>query len=142
MLGEEDLNPDGFNLWPENQRLASMMAPSLVFMENGGIVITGSGGSNRIRSAILQVISNLVDFRMPLERAVAHPRIHYEKGLLSLEPGFEADLINSLADEFPNQQIWDKKNLFFGGTHSVMMNAERLFSGAGDERRGGIALVI
>lgn len=142
MLGEEDLNPAGFHIWPVNRRMASMMAPSLVFLENGGIVVTGSGGSNRIRSAILQVISNLVDFQMPLEMAVAHPRIHFEEELLSLEPGFKNDLINLLADEFPNQQQWDKKNLFFGGTHSVMMSSDGHFSGAGDERRGGVAFVI
>ncbi|MEN8178470.1 MAG: gamma-glutamyltransferase [Pseudomonadota bacterium] len=142
MLGEEDLNPDGFQTWPSDRRMASMMAPTLVFLENEDIVVTGSGGSNRIRSAILQVISNLVDFQMPLDVAVSRPRIHFENGLLSLEPGFKTSVANLLADEFPNQQHWDEKNLFFGGTHSVVVSSSGQFSGTGDERRGGIAITI
>ncbi len=142
MLGEEDLNPEGFQTWPCNRRMASMMAPTLVFLENGGIVVTGSGGSNRIRSAILQVISNLVDFNMPLETAVSHPRIHFENGLLSVEPEFKAKVLESLADEFPNQQHWDEKSLFFGGTHTVMVKPDGHFLGVGDERRGGYAIVL
>ena len=30
MLGEQDLNIDGFHRWAENQRMTSMMAPSLI----------------------------------------------------------------------------------------------------------------
>ncbi len=86
MLGEQDLNPHGFHQWPTNQRIASMMSPTLVFVDDGSVIVTGSGGSNRIRSAILQLVSNLVDFAMPLEEAIDHPRIHYEGNLLSLEP--------------------------------------------------------
>ena len=142
MLGEEDLNPQGFQCWPCNRRMASMMAPTILLMNNGDIVVTGSGGSNRIRSAILQVISNLVDYQMPLENAVTQPRIHFEEGLLSLEPGFSEQIAHRLADEFPNQQHWDEKNLFFGGTHSVMRSIAGKFSGAGDERRGGVAIIV
>ena len=140
MLGEEDLNPNGFHQWPQNQRIASMMAPSLVILDDGGIIVTGSGGSNRIRSAILQVVSNLIDFQMPLEEAVSHSRIHYENDLLSLEPELDPAILRTLMDEFPNQQIWHEKNLFFGGAHTVTVDARSMLSGVGDTRRGGIAL--
>jgi gamma-glutamyltranspeptidase/glutathione hydrolase len=141
MLGEEDLNTGGFHRWPENQRLASMMAPSLLLTDTGDAVVTGSGGSNRIRSAILQVISNLLDFAMPLEAAVSHPRIHFEGDLLSLEPGIAAQTAAALRDEFPNQQAWDQKSLFFGGAHSVRRQRSGQLQGVGDERRGGVALI-
>lgn len=58
MLGEEDLNPMGFHLWPRQQRLPTMMAPTIVTGQNGVELVLGSGGSNRLRSAILQVIMN------------------------------------------------------------------------------------
>jgi len=32
-------------------------------------IVLGSGGSNRIRTAILQVISNIVDFKMHVDVA-------------------------------------------------------------------------
>ena len=141
MLGESDLNPHGFHQWPVNQRISSMMAPSLVLLEDGTTIVTGSGGSNRIRSAILQVISNLVDFHMPLEEAVYHPRIHYENDLLSLEPEVDPSILQKLKDEFPNQQVWCDKNLFFGGAHTVTITAKGALSGVGDTRRGGVSII-
>lgn len=142
MLGEEDLNPGGFHRWPANQRLASMMAPSLLLTGQGDAIVTGSGGSNRIRSAILQVISNLLDFDMPLDRAVSQARIHYEGGLLSIEAGIDPAVAKTLNDEFPRQQLWQEKNLFFGGAHSVMRKRNGMLSGIGDERRGGVAIRV
>ena len=141
MLGEEDLHPCGFHHWPENRRIASMMAPTLVFLDDGRTVVTGSGGSNRIRSAILQVVSNLVDFAMPLQQAVAHPRIHFENDLLSSEPDLSVHVLKAFEDEFPRQQHWDKQNLFFGGAHTVMTTPQRGLAGTGDVRRGGVAIV-
>lgn len=141
MLGEEDLNPGGFNRWPLNRRLASMMAPSLLLTHGGDAIVTGSGGSNRIRSAILQVISNLLDFNMPLSAAVSHPRIHFEGDLLSLEPGIVPEAARALLEEFPNQQPWRNKSLFFGGAHSVRRQRDGQLQGVGDERRGGVAII-
>jgi gamma-glutamyltranspeptidase/glutathione hydrolase len=139
MLGEEDLNPSGFHRWPLNRRLASMMAPTLIQTDDGGSIVLGSGGSNRIRSAILQVIVNRLDYRMPLGQAVSFPRIHFENELLSLEPGIEERVARALEDEFPKQQHWRDKNLFFGGTHCVMLDNKGNPSGIGDERRGGVS---
>jgi gamma-glutamyltranspeptidase/glutathione hydrolase len=141
MLGEEDLNPHGFHQWPVNRRIASMMAPTLVLLDDGDTIVTGSGGSNRIRSAILQVISNLVDFHMSVEDAVSHPRIHYEDDLLSLEPEIDPGILQALIDDFPNQQVWHAKNLFFGGAHTVTANARGILTGVGDTRRGGVAII-
>ncbi len=139
MLGEEDLNPGGFHRWPTDTRLASMMAPTLLLGSDGDAVVTGSGGSNRIRSAILQVIINLLDFGLPLEAAVSRPRIHLEGDLLSMEPGIARTVSNALRDEFPNQQVWQEKSLFFGGAHSVRRSHDGVLQGAGDERRGGVS---
>ncbi|NIQ53769.1 MAG: Gamma-glutamyltranspeptidase, partial [Gemmatimonadetes bacterium] len=84
MLGEEDLNPGGFQRWPEAHRMTSMMAPSALEWPNGDRAALGSGGSNRLRTAILQVLLNIIDFRLPVEEAVQAPRVHYENGLLSV----------------------------------------------------------
>jgi gamma-glutamyltranspeptidase/glutathione hydrolase len=142
MLGEEDLNPKGFHQWPTNRRLASMMAPTLILADDGRAVVLGSGGSNRIRSAILQVIINQLDYGMPLEQAIAFPRIHYENELLSMEPGIDKSIADALKNEFPKQQHWQSKNLFFGGTHCVMMDEKGNHMGIGDERRGGVSLSV
>ena len=136
MLGEEDLNPDGFNRWPTDVRVSSMMAPTLA-EDPKHLVALGSGGSNRLRTAILQTLCNLIDFGMTPDQAVHAPRIHLERDHLDIEPGFSDAALAALTSEFPNHRLWDERNLFFGGTHTVCWDGVR-FSGAGDPRRGGV----
>jgi len=142
MLGEEDINPYGFHRWPLDTRIASMMAPTLVFDRDGTLTALGSGGSNRIRTAILQVLLNLVVFRMPLDAAVSAPRIHAEDEKINVEPGYEQGEIDAFLRSRSNVDLWDVKNLFFGGVHAARRGAQGLVAGAGDERRGGAALVV
>jgi gamma-glutamyltranspeptidase/glutathione hydrolase len=136
MLGEEDLNPDGFNRWPLDVRVSSMMAPTLAESPNCLIAI-GSGGSNRLRTAILQTLSNLIDFGMTPGEAVNAPRIHFERGQLDIEPGLADNALEALRETYPKHRVWNSHNLFFGGTHTVCWDG-RHFSGAGDPRRGGV----
>jgi gamma-glutamyltranspeptidase/glutathione hydrolase len=139
MLGEEDLNPHGFNQWPCNVRVSSMMAPTLA-EDRQHLIAIGSGGSNRLRTAILQTLSNLIDFAMSPQQAVAAPRLHVERGHLDMEPGLPAATTAALIAAYPEHRLWTDHNLFFGGTHTVRWDG-RTFSGAGDPRRGGVFAV-
>lgn len=137
ILGEEDLNPHGFHQWQPNRRISSMMAPTIVLKDNKPEIVLGSGGSNRIRTAILQVISNVVDFKMPVEAAVSSPRIHWERNVFGVEPGFDEQAIRNAVLPSDNQLVlWKQKNMFFGGVHTVRETAG-LIKGAGDPRREG-----
>ncbi len=148
MLGEEDLNPQGFHLWKENTRLSTMMAPTVLRGEDGSLTALGSGGSNRIRTAILQVIVNLIDRGMDPETAVLAARLHVERGgTVSLEEGpweehFPAGARDALLDAFPGTERWPARNLFFGGVHTARRTASGAFEGTGDPRRGGVALIV
>lgn len=137
MLGEEDLNPEGFHRLPPNQRLASMMTPTIVTLADGAQIALGSGGSNRIRSAILQVLVNVLEYEMGLEAAVVAPRLHLEDDHLSMEQGFSETAFESLQSTWPGAEIWPESNLFFGGVHAVERLANGEFKAAGDPRRGG-----
>ena len=145
MLGEEDLNPSGFNRWPSNQRMSSMMAPTMILKDDKPQLALGSGGSNRIRTAILQVVSNIVDFGMPLAEAVAAPRIHWENGAFHLEPGYsesgysKAEMAPAKSEFLGTDRVvhWQQSNMFFGGVHSVGLDAKGDLTGAGDFRRSG-----
>jgi gamma-glutamyltranspeptidase/glutathione hydrolase len=141
MLGEDDLNPQGFHQWQENVRISSMMSPTIVLKNNQPEIVLGSGGSKRIRTAILQVISNILDFKMPLSEAVDSPRVHWENEVFYVEPGFVEEEVNKLAAS-PERQLvrWQEKNLFFGGVHTVLETSEGVIEGASDQRRdGGVA---
>lgn len=143
MLGEADLHPHGFHNWQPDQRIVSMMAPSLVFGDDGRAICTGSGGSNRIRTAILQVLSNLLDFGMSLENAVHHPRIHFEDDLLNIEGGFAQSDLERLKVSYPRQKVWSGTHLFFGGAHTVSRDgATAELAGVGDPRRGGVSVIV
>ena len=143
MLGEEDINPKGFHQWPEDTRLSSMMAPSLIQRPDGLMVALGSGGSNRIRTAILQVILAVLEFGVHVQEAVELPRIHFERDVLNVEAGFDADVNEQLRNAFAACKLWDAQNLFFGGVHAVEFNATtKALAGGGDPRRGGVALVV
>ncbi|MBT8046912.1 MAG: Gamma-glutamyltranspeptidase [Xanthomonadales bacterium] len=137
MLGEEDLNPGGFNRWKKGVRLASMMSPAVVEKPDGTRFALGSGGSNRIRSAITQVLVNLLDYQMTPEQAVAAPRFHLEGDMLSIEPGFDSAAFEAMESSAPCTHTWPEKNLFFGGVHTVSVKHGGIFDGAGDPRRGG-----
>ena len=140
MLGEEDLNPHGFHAWTPNTRLSSMMTPTTILWPDGSRVATGSGGSNRIRTALLQLIVHLIDHGMPIEDAVSAPRIHFENGCLDIEGGFDGELVD-LCAAYPTHNRWDDRNMFFGGTHTVGVS-NKGFSGAGDPRRSGVCKIL
>ncbi len=142
MLGEEDINPHGFHHWPLNRRIASMMSPSLMETDKGDLIALGSGGSNRIRSAIMQVFINLIDFGLSIEEAVEQPRLHLEGNLLNIEHGPAQSVIGALRKEFAQVRVWPDKNLFFGGAHAVMRDAKGQLSGRGDSRRGGVCYLL
>ncbi|MGB5427448.1 MAG: gamma-glutamyltransferase [Gammaproteobacteria bacterium] len=140
MLGEEDLNPGGFHQWNTDVRVSSMMSPTLA-IDHGRVVALGSGGSNRLRTAILQTLNNLYYFGMDVHEAVNSPRLHVEKDLLSIEPGFPETAVAAVCARYPELHRWSEQNLFFGGTHTVIRDGHG-FSGAGDPRRGGVFLAV
>ena len=146
MLGEEDINPAGFHHWPEDTRICSMMAPSLAVEPGGGLIVFGSGGSNRLRTAILQVAVNLLDFAMSVEDAVNAPRVHFEGGLLNIENGFDDEVTARLVADFAETKCWNERNLFFGGVHVARLKRSpgggKVFDGAGDPRRGGTVEIV
>ena len=149
MLGEDDINPKGFHDWPVDRRLSSMMSPTVLWRPDGRILALGSGGSKRIRTALLQVLSNIADFDMNVTAAVAAPRLHHEGDTLDFEfgqkvaDGFDEDVIKRLRAEFPKHKAWPERNMYFGGVHAAVTDpTEKRLAGAGDPRRGGTSLVV
>lgn len=140
MMGEEDLNPLGFHRHPPGRRMPSMMAPTVVLNEGAPQLVLGSAGSNRIRSAILQTIVGVVDHGLAAGPAVERPRVHLEAGKLYAEPGVPADELE--ATGWPLARF-RALNVFFGGVQAAERDAiTGAFSGGGDPRRGGAAVVV
>ena len=138
IMGEEDLNPLGFHTFPPGRRMPSMMAPTVVQGAHGVELVVGSAGSNRIRSAILQTIVGVVDRGLTARDAVEAPRLHFEDGIVFTEPGIDDELLRR-AGRTVNP--FRSRNLFFGGVQAVERDpATGAVTGAGDPRRGGVAV--
>jgi gamma-glutamyltranspeptidase/glutathione hydrolase len=139
MLGEEDLHPLGFHRHPPAVRLPSMMSPTVILDRHDDLVAgLGSGGSNRIRSAILQVIIRMLDEPLVAEEAVEAARMHLEGRILNAEPGIDEPALERLAAGRYEVVRWPDRNVFFGGVHAVTRDPDTgELSGGGDPRRGG-----
>jgi gamma-glutamyltranspeptidase/glutathione hydrolase len=77
-LGEDDINPGGFHQLAPGSWMSTMMSPTIVVAGERPCFALGSGGSNRIRSAILQALLNLLAYQRPLDEAVNAARLHVE----------------------------------------------------------------
>lgn len=137
MMGEDDLHPGGFHTGCPGERVFSMMSPSLLARNGEVELVLGSGGSKRIRTAISQVLSQIVDFKRELRLAVESPRLYLDEDCLQVEPGFAEEALQVL-DSAAKINRWSEKNMYFGGVHAVIPGKE----GAGDSRRGGAVVVV
>jgi gamma-glutamyltranspeptidase/glutathione hydrolase len=138
MLGEEDLNPLGFHTIAPGRRVPSMMAPTVVLRDGEIELGLGSAGSNRIRSAILQTIVRAVEQGMSASEAVRAPRLHFEQGVVQVEPGIDEEELARIEARGVPVLRRPAINLFFGGTQAVARDRHTgELSGAGDPRRGG-----
>jgi gamma-glutamyltranspeptidase / glutathione hydrolase len=137
MLGEEDLNPQGFHRIPAGRRVSSMMSPTLGLRDGQVVLGLGSAGSNRIRSAILQTTVRVLEQGMDAEEAVVAGRLHFEAGTVQAEPGVDEDGLADLERRGVPVVRWKRKNLYFGGAQAVRWDPLGALSGGGDPRRGG-----
>jgi len=135
-MGEDDLHPEGFHSAPPGIRISSMMAPTIALHDGCPELVLGSGGSKRIRTAILQVLINIIDFNMSVEEAVLAPRLHWDGETLQMEPGFSRQARERLKENF-TLNTWKESNMYFGGVHTIANGY-----GCGDPRRGGDSRTI
>ena len=137
IMGEADLHPKGFHTRPAGQRIPTMMTPTIALLNGKTRLVLGSGGSIRIRSAILQVLSNLLDYKMTLDQAVNISRVHVESGALQCELGFDETAVSELEQMGYAINRWQNRSIYFGGAHSVSRTPAGRLVAAGDNRRGG-----
>ena len=88
------------------KRPLSSMTPSIVFLDEKPLLITGSPGGSRIISTVLQMILNVVEFDMEVSDATIQPRIHHQwkPDILGIEAGLNPEVIRLL--NTTNQDIY------------------------------------
>ncbi len=134
MLGETDLIRGPLE---PGDRMGSMMAPSLALDGSGVVLAAGAAGGTRLRSAMLQVVSGILDEGLDPETAVSRPRLHPADGHIELEPGLGLEVAPALENAGYEVRLWPKRHHYFGGVSVVTRNGC-----AGDPRRGGDARAL
>lgn len=96
-LDAEKKNPSP-NRVQEGKRPLSSMTPTLIFRDGKPYASLGSPGGTQIIGTVLNLIVNLIDFKMSAEEAMSAPRIINRNGPLEMEKDlFENEiLINGL----------------------------------------------
>ncbi len=143
-LGEEDLNPHGFHKHVAGTRLPTMMAPTIGARAGRPVLALGSGGSNRIRTAVGQVLYRVACLGDSIEHAVAAPRVHAEGDVVWAELAEVADpeaAVAALSQAFTTVHPFAERDFFFGGVHAAFVDEAGMGHGVGDSRRGGAALI-
>ncbi|MBX9600277.1 MAG: gamma-glutamyltransferase [Bryobacteraceae bacterium] len=134
-------DPKSKNVIAPGKRPLSSMNPTIVCRKDGvPWFALGSPGSQTIPNSILNVIQNIIDFKMSLRDAVEYPRIHqqFEPDRIDAEP---AALVLDVAEKL--KAMGHKLNPRFrsqGDVHAVMVeDGTGMRLGWSDGRRGGKA---
>jgi gamma-glutamyltranspeptidase/glutathione hydrolase len=69
---------NGANSIQPKKRPLSSMTPTIILQGDRPVLIVGGSGGPRIITATLQTILNVLDFHMPLKKAVEAARIHHQ----------------------------------------------------------------
>ena len=134
--------PGSVNSIEPGKRPLSSMSPTLVLDPEGKPFMTiGSPGATRIIGAVAEVISNVIDLRMPIQQATMAPRFfRMQSGDYNLEGRVSINTKNALEKMGHKVVVKGDWDAFFGGVHAVQYDRSKkvLFGGA-DPRRDGQA---
>jgi len=119
-----------------NKHPLSSMAPTLIVRDGKFYLTLGSPGGPTIINTVLQVIVNVLDFKMNLQRAVDWPRIHHQwlPDELRMETGFSPDTVELL-------KSWGHKikTVTSQGEVAAILSDGKWLQGAADGRTEGTA---
>ena len=119
------------------KRPLSSMTPTIVLKDGQPFLVTGSPGGSRIITAVLQIVSNVIDRKLPIAEAVAAPRIHHQwsPDLINAELGLPAEVLRGLAER--GHKV--REGVPRTSANSILVTPEG-FVGAADSRtRGALA---
>jgi gamma-glutamyltranspeptidase / glutathione hydrolase len=134
MLGEVDLHVHALD---PGVRMESMMSPTLVLDAEGLRLAAGAAGGTRLRPALVQVLSGILDEGLDPETAVERPRLHSTGDIVRMEPGFAEEAYSALEQAGYDVRRFDAQHHYFGGVSLLARSG-----GAADPRRTGAVLAL
>jgi pimeloyl-ACP methyl ester carboxylesterase len=121
------------------QRPASNMAATIVRKHGKPVLVIGSPGGPRIAPTMAQVLTAVLDGRLPLEAALKAPRFFPQGSTLVIESRLPASSVDGLREKGWKIAVNGSLNNYFGGVHAVAIDsATRRLTGCADPRRDGM----
>ncbi|OYR81312.1 gamma-glutamyltransferase [Halorubrum distributum] len=131
------LDPDHPNALEPGKRPFHTLIPGVVRFDEDDWAAFGVMGGYMQPQGHVQVISNIVDYDMPLQRALDEPRWRYrESGELGLEPHFDDDAAAKLVRK--DHDVRTLSPVMFGGAQ-IARNEDGVLSAATEPRKDGNA---
>ena len=125
------------------KRMLSSMSPSIVTRDGKVSLVLGTPGGSRIFTSIFQVLNNVFDFGLPLEKAVAAQRVHHQ--LLPKDTIYYdayAPLAGEVADELKAMgYILEDQGWSMGDIQAIRVDGKTLQT-ASDPRGRGVGIVV
>jgi gamma-glutamyltranspeptidase / glutathione hydrolase len=123
-----------------HKRCVHTLMPGLMMRGGKPYAALGLKGGHVQPQVQVQIISNLVDFDMTPQQAIAAPRFnHIDAAKVGLEP----EILPEVKEELQHRghQIVGGNPESFGGAHAIVIDtASGAFVGGSDPRKGGCAL--
>jgi gamma-glutamyltranspeptidase / glutathione hydrolase len=131
MLGESDLIREPLR---PGERMASMMAPTLVFDDAGLELALGAAGGTRLRTALVGVLGRALHDGATVQEAIDRPRFHPAAELVNAEPGVDETFLSAIESSGRPVRRWPALHHYFGGVSAV----GRTGAGADPRRSGAV----
>lgn len=118
------------------------MTPTIVLRNGKPFLALGARGGSRITTAVVQIIMNVVDFRMNIQEAVDAPRVHHQwlPDEILYEPGaLSKDVIVNL--QGMGHTVRGINEHLLGRVQALMIDSSTgfFYSGA-DPREDGVGM--
>ncbi|MBA1205860.1 MULTISPECIES: gamma-glutamyltransferase [Pseudomonas] len=125
------------------KRMLSSMSPSLMTRDGKVELVIGTPGGSRIFTSIFQVMNNLYDYGMPLDKAVAAQRVHHQ--LLPKDTIYfdsYAPLTGQVAADLKKMgYVLEDQGWEMGDIQAIRVNGQTLET-ASDPRGRGVGMVV
>ncbi len=125
------------------KRMLSSMSPSLMTRDGKVELVIGTPGGSRIFTSIFQVMNNLYDYGMPLDKAVAAQRVHHQ--LLPKDTIYfdsYAPLTGPVADELKKMgYVLEDQGWEMGDIQAIRVDGTKLET-ASDPRGRGVGMIV
>ncbi len=119
------------------KRPRSSMAPTIAYLDNKPVALTGSPGGGRIPEYVAQSLVAMLAFEADPATAAALPHVSQRnRGTVALEPGMQATVVESL--KALGHEIEEAE--MTSGLHIIRILPDGTLVGGADPRREGAAI--